>query len=89
MGERPSEVSELATRMWIDFLGRTDSVDRLRKQLLAQHPARATPPISVSEQTNQNKQIVHVPYSPSKPSSVPRPVAHYQLLHGELIGDRQ
>ena len=52
--------------------------------------ARSISPISTSADTSQNEQIVNVPSSLAKPSSVCLDaVAQHQAVLGQLVGDRE
>jgi hypothetical protein len=57
-------------RVRVYLLRVQEQVPGARQQFLAQRRARVTSPISVSADTSQNEQIVNVPSSPLKPSSV-------------------
>ena len=52
--------------------------------------ARSSSPISDSADTSQNEQIVNVPSSLAKPSSVcVDSIAQHQAVVSQLVGDRQ
>ena len=70
VGERLREVAEVPPAVRVDLLGVELQRAGVREQPLAQLAGRSTSPISTSAETSQNEQIVNVPSSPVRPSSV-------------------